>query len=640
MIIERLWRNQPGKYFCLSTKSATKKWTDVFFSRNELNTIDEFIERNSDKDIYFCPHGFDKERRLKPNTVPPKMLWADLDERDPRKIKIKPTIAIESSPGRYVGLWVVDRPVTEELNRRLNYYIGSDKSGWDFTQVLRVPGTTNYKYHSTPRVKILWSDGPEYTVAELERTIPQENVSSDAGDESDAAAVFKKWERKLPHWVRKELINGKPTPGKRSEMLWKLEQTLIEKGLTTADAFVLIKASAWNKFRGRRNEDEQLQRELEKAINHHFKANRPAIDDDESDNRLLFRSMDEVEEEEIDWIYYPYLARGELTILEGDPGLGKSYLMQMICSYICDGKRLPSVKHMKAIQGRVVYFDVENSSGSVTKKRLVDNGTENLANFIQVEEPFSIDDEDALDEIYEYFDKHRPVVAVFDTINTYIGGADAFKSHEVQQTLINFKEIAKRFNCAVVVLRHLTKSTKERALYRGQGSIAFTGMARVVITVGTMPDEEDMRAMAVTKINVAPCPKALTFSIIALPDTLKRQNRSKFEWGEFVDTTSDEIIAQNTVTGEKKNAVEFLQDILDEGEMELKRIEKMAEARSINQRTLRRAADELGVKKIVKGFGAQRTSYWRLDDDTPDVARSGAGTDRPRSSRSAPPTKH
>lgn len=637
MIIDRLWKNQPGKYFCLSTKSATKKWRDHFFTKNELKDITEFLDRNNDKDIYFCPHGFNKDRRLKPHTAPPKLLWADLDERDPRKVKIRPTVAIESSPGRYVGLWVMDRPVTEELNRRLNYYLGSDKSGWDFTQVLRVPGTINYKYNASPKVKILWSDGPEYTVAELEKRLPRDQVNTDAGTESDAAAVFKKYERKLPHWCRRELISGKPTPGKRSEMLWKLEQTLIEKGLTTDEAFVLIKASPWNKFKGRRTEDEQLKRELEKAINHHFKASKPVIDDDDGVNRLLFRSMAEVEEEEINWIYYPYLARGELTILEGDPGLGKSYLMQMICAHVCDGKKLPCVKHMKPVQGRIVYFDVENSSGTVTKKRLMNNNLENQQNFIQVEEPFSIDDEDALDEIYDYFDSHRPVVAVFDTVNTYIGGADAFKSHEVQQTLIHFKEIAKRFNCSVVVLRHLTKSSKERALYRGQGSIAFTGMARVVITVGTMPDEEDMRAMAVTKINVAPTPQALTFSITALPDTLKSQNRSKFEWGEFVDTTSEEIINVNqNPLGEKKAAIEFLEDVLDEGEMELKRIEKMAEARSINGRTLRRAADQIGVKKRVTGFGQSRVAYWRLDDDTQGESLS-ARSIRARNGASGPP---
>jgi hypothetical protein len=290
-IIVSLWKQQSGKFFCLSTKDPeTKKWRDKFFHRDELYKVDKFLNDNRGRDIYACPHGFSRERRLKPYAVPPKLLWADLDERDPRKIKIKPTIAFESSPGRYVGLWVTDRPVTEELNRRLAYFLGSDKSGWDFTQVLRlISGTINHKYEAEPKVKIVWRDGPEYTIAEIEKRLPKDAAPGDSGQESDAAAVFKKYERKLPHWVRRELVGGKPVPGKRSEMLWKLEQTLIEKGLTTGEAFLLIKSSPWNKFAGRRDEDDQLRRELEKAVNHHFKASKAAAvrdDGDEDDGPL------------------------------------------------------------------------------------------------------------------------------------------------------------------------------------------------------------------------------------------------------------------------------------------------------------------------------------------------------------------
>src|SRR5690606_1870011 len=103
------------------------------------------------------PHGFTKPERNKNFAAIPKLLWADLDEADPRTCAIKPTIAIESSPGRFAGLWLVDAPMTEEINRRLTYFLGADKSGWDLTQVLRVPGTNNYKYNSNPRVRILWT---------------------------------------------------------------------------------------------------------------------------------------------------------------------------------------------------------------------------------------------------------------------------------------------------------------------------------------------------------------------------------------------------------------------------------------------------------------------------------------------------
>lgn len=621
MLITRVWREQPGKYFCVSTKSGRGKWADHFFTKAEFKELPAFIEDNSDKDIYFCPHGFTEPRRQKTFAVPPKLLWSDMDEADPRVIKFKPTIAIESSPGRFAGLWRLDTEMDESINRRLSYTMGADKSGWDLTQVLRFPNTTNYKYTTQPRVRVLWSDGPSYRLKDIDSQLPKEVANAPTGEETDAAAIFKTYEKKLPSWLRRELISGKPTPGKRSEMLWKIGQTLVECGVSSEEIFVLLKASPWNKFAGRRSEDEQLQREVDKAINNHFRSSTtkkrredPKEDDDEGRARLLFRSMDIVEEENIDWIWFPYLARGEMTVLEGDPGLGKSYLAQVVSAAICDGEKLPSVKRQKAVMGRVVYFDMENSAGTVTKKRLVENGLENLASFVQCEEPFSIDDDEAMGDIYDYFEKVKPTLAVFDTLNTYIGKADAFKGHEVQQAMGRFRELAKRFNCAVLVLRHLTKSNRERALYRGQGSISISGLARVVITVGVVPNEPELRAFAVTKINVAKPPKAMTFSIEELPDTVKSQGRSKFVWGDFVDLTSEDLVSapEKEATNERDDAKKFLRETLAEGPIEISKLERMAEARSISKRTLYRASDALGLKKKSSGFGKERRSTWSL----------------------------
>ena len=101
------------------------------------------------KNVYWCPHGFSKPRRKKQYAVLPALLWSDMDEAHPN-LQFKPTIAIESSPDRYVGIWECDATVSEGLNRRLTYHIGADKGGWDLTQVLRTPGTLNYKYDPPP----------------------------------------------------------------------------------------------------------------------------------------------------------------------------------------------------------------------------------------------------------------------------------------------------------------------------------------------------------------------------------------------------------------------------------------------------------------------------------------------------------
>lgn len=610
MLIDRLWRQQPGKFFFLCTKNSRGEWKEHCFSRGELGDVDEFVRENKDKDVWFCPHGFSKDRRLKPYAVPGNLLWADLDEADPRKCEIKPTIAIESSPGRFVGLWMVDEKMTEETNRRLTYALGADVSGWDFTQVLRVPGTVNYKYTSLPKVRTLWIDGPEHKLSKVLKWLPEED-ESEGGEESDAAEVFKEYEKRLPAWCRRELMAGKPTAGKRSEMIWKLGQTLIEAGCTREETFVLLKASPWNKFSGRRNEDDQLKREIEKGVNKHLKASKGEKRDE--GYKFLAEPMSEVEEENIDWIWYPYLARGELSILEGDPGLGKSYLAQMVGGSLSAGRRLPSVKKLPIVTGKVAYFDIENSAGSVTKKRLTENGFTDLKNYYQDEQPFTIDDVDRTEDVLEAIERLKPVLVVFDTLNTYIGKADTHKSAESTQAFGTFREIAKRFSCAVLVLRHLTKGNKERAIYRGQGSIAFSGLARVVMTVGVVPDDPDTRAMAITKINVAKPPKAITFRIVALPDTIKSQDRSKFEWGEFMDLTSDQIIGEvEGKNSDKADAIEFLKDALENGDIELGRLEKMAEARSISVRTLHRAADDMEVKKKQRGFGKEKRSVWSL----------------------------
>ena len=611
MLVTRVWKEQPGKYFCISSKSRRGTWKDKFFIRSKFSKVQQYVKDNLDKDLYWCPHGFSEAQRLKDYAVLPHLLWADLDEVNPSQTKPMPTIAWESSPNRFVGLWVTDKEVTEEINRRLTYALGADHGGWDITQVLRIPGTTNYKYKSAPRVKVLWSDGPTYTLKEINRFLPKEvDPEPNFGD---AIKVFKKYQKKLTPYARREILNGKPAIGKRSEVLWRLNNDCIEAGMTTDEAFSLLRVSPWNKFAGRSNGDRQLKRELNKILGQKL-AVAPIQAKEEADSgRFLFTPIEDIEEEAVTWVWYPYLARGELTILEGDPGLGKSYLAQMIGLHIVDGKRLPTVKAHKAIKGKVAYFDTENSTGTVTKRRLVDNGCKNMGDYFQEDKFFMIDEEDALDGVYEGLEQVRPDLVVFDTINTYIGKADTHKASETQQALSYFTEIARRFNCAVLVLRHLTKSTKERALYRGQGSIAFAGLARIVLTIGQHPDEADTRVMAVTKLNITKKPRALTFKIESLPDTMKYQDRSEFKWGEFVELDSDDIIAAVPNKKERRVEVEeFLRDILTDGPMQLKALERAAGARGINMRIIRAVAKDIGIVRETTGFGKKRVATWAL----------------------------
>lgn len=631
MLITKIWSEQPGNFFCLSTKDGSGKWKDHFFARDEFSKIRPFMKDKQDSDIYFCPHGFNRRSRTKAEAVLPKLLWADLDFADPNEMKPAPTYAFESSPGRYVGLWKLKSTMTESLNRRLTYAIDADHGGWDLTQVLRMPGTRNYKYKSQPRVRILWKDGKTWSIKKIEQYLPEDDETEDEDGVVyvSPSEVFEKYQDKLPRWARRELMAKKIT-GKadRSEMLWKLENVCLESGMEMEEAFAIIKQSAWNKFKGRRNEDEILLRELRKAVDGAFKekpkgAEKRRRKSDEEESReekeeyggfLKFESLDDIEEEDIDFIWKPYLARGVVTILEGDPGLGKSYLAQMIAGSIATGRRIMSpVKGAPKVEGSVVYFDIENAAGNTTKPRLVQNGFKNFhGRYHVVQQPFSIDDDEALDIVYEEMEKLKPSLVVFDTLNTYIGKADTHKASEVAQAFGIFQQISKDFNCSVLVLRHLVKGGGS-AIYRGQGSIAFTGSARVVMSVGVDPEDTDTRAMAITKINIGKAPQAMTFRIEG-----RENDKSEFIWGDFVNLSAQEILdAAGAARAEGKqgtgiqDAMEFLESTITGAAVEVGKLYRMAEQRSVSRKMIDRAASKMQVKKKVKK-GVER---WSIKED-------------------------
>jgi hypothetical protein len=179
--LEEVWSEQcegtaKSAFAFLSVRTHDGGWQDLAFKVKGTRPLD-ILELPDPKlgDVYFCPNLFMRPRRRKELVLPSCWLYADLDTVKPptvddplmRKRKtsqnptLEPSIAWESSPGRYQALWHLDRhlraPEHSPLNRKLTYALGADKGGWDITQVLRVPGTINHKYAQKPEVKLLWA---------------------------------------------------------------------------------------------------------------------------------------------------------------------------------------------------------------------------------------------------------------------------------------------------------------------------------------------------------------------------------------------------------------------------------------------------------------------------------------------------
>lgn len=198
-----------------------------------------------DADVYFTPNLFGQPQRRKEYMLDSCWLYADLDKVDPYELPrdVRPTVAWESSPGRYQGLWELPKELTCEshsrINKQLTYHLGADHSGWDATQVLRIPGTRNHKYPDKPRVRLLW---------ERDRVVRQMKLRP-LPSESDRLPQLVVVDRdNLPLWLKAKL-RAKVATGDRSKVLWRIECGLIEAGLTVDEVFSLVHGTVWNKFK-------------------------------------------------------------------------------------------------------------------------------------------------------------------------------------------------------------------------------------------------------------------------------------------------------------------------------------------------------------------------------------------------------
>lgn len=267
--LHKVWSRvcKEGDYVFLSVKSD--KWEDSCFKFDSQikGRVRDWLRSHDPKkvDVYFCPLPFSQPRRLAKHVKPINILWSDIDEGDYKKIT--PNLVWESSPGRYQALWYIDRTINAEdaaeVNRTLTYFLGCDKGGWDLSQVLRIPGTYNHKYKSKPQVRILGENDKEYNLSQLARKIRHRKVESKV-ESDDLQEILKSY--KLPSKVIDILNEEDPEPGTRSDMIWYLENKLHDAGIPPDQIIEIIKRTAWNKYKGRRDEDVRLRSELGKII--------------------------------------------------------------------------------------------------------------------------------------------------------------------------------------------------------------------------------------------------------------------------------------------------------------------------------------------------------------------------------------
>jgi hypothetical protein len=316
--------------------------------------------------------------------------------------------------------------------------------------------------------------------------------------------------------------------------------------------------------------------------------------------------MADVEAEDVTWLWAPYIPVGKLTILEGDPGIGKSWLTCAIASAVSTGHGLPNTA---ATEPRnVLILTAEDGLGDTLKPRL--NALEaDTSRVFALDEPLVFDETGLLD-LEAGITDHKPAIVLIDPLFAYTGGKlDIHRANECRGMTARLAEIAENQKCAILAIRHLGKSRGNGfALNAGIGSIDITAAARSVLLAGIDPNDPHKRAIVQTKSNLAPPGRAVGFAL----------DRGEFSWTGESDITAQRILAhaadQNEVS-KLDEAMDFLREALAEGEREVKEVTAEAKHCGIVQQTLRRARERLGIKARREGAPNKQRFYWSLPCD-------------------------
>ncbi len=262
-------------YIALATLSPdTGDFVEQIFSYpSDLGGVERFIRESAiTHNLYFCPTLLSAPKRIKKNISRSKVVWSDLDECDPVLLRVKPTVVVETSPKRWQGFWklkdLAHADEVEVINKRIAYAHaaeGADKSGWDLTQLLRIPFTTNHKYvPELHRIIIRTFEKDNlYTLEDFDvyPTMKEERVETlrlpfpttlpdITGDELMLAV------RATIHPRAQTLYADLPTTD-WSKALWQLMLMLFDLGVSPEEVFIIARDAACNKY-ARDNNNEQL----------------------------------------------------------------------------------------------------------------------------------------------------------------------------------------------------------------------------------------------------------------------------------------------------------------------------------------------------------------------------------------------
>lgn len=490
----------------------------------EKPAILQHLKDHQKDELYFSVNLFAGKRRAEHQVLPDRSLFADLDEVDPKKLDDQPTIAWESSPGRFQGVWLMASEMQGAslgggLNHRLTSNIGADPSGWDSTQLLRVPGRPNFKSDYRPESEknnkdwegvagngLLWVAGPRYDWDDFE-DLPEVSTpeAAKAVDEDLLASIDRHdvWGRvrlKVSSRTR-EMIGLKEIPADtdRSEGAWEIARELADANCSTLEIVAILRPTPWNKYSGRHDELKRLVLTASKAVN-----SKPAQQsiEEESTHKPGVTWLSEIVENPLPrpkWLVQNIWTIGGCGFISGAPKSYKSWLGLDLGISVATGT--PFLSDYKVSKPAPVLYLQEEDDLLLVMERMeaiaeaktpdkfwhgqvshIEGSrfrwyppTGDIPMAMQIQTGFTSSDEGWQAWLDDQIVSHGFKLVIIDTLGTTAGDIDTDKSQMLMERMLRpLKTLAKKHDTAIVIIHHNKKNSGEgRAGNDMLGSVAL-----------------------------------------------------------------------------------------------------------------------------------------------------------------------
>ena len=321
----------------------------------------------------------------------------------------------------------------------------------------------------------------------------------------------------------------------------------------------------------------------------------------DAEREAPIRYFSEVRVREVDWLWHPYIPFGKITVIQGDPGDGKTTLILNIAALLSRGLPMPESTDY-SLPTSVLYQSAEDGAEDTLKPRLMSAGANcsRIAFIDESEYGLTLNDvriENAIKET-------KARLLVLDPLQAYLGeGNEMNRADGVRPMLKQLAAVAERTGCAIVIVGHMNKASGSKSIYRGLGSIDITAVARSVLLVGRIKNDTPVRVMAQLKNSLAKEGTPIAFEI---------NEDSGIRWiGEY-DISVDELLngesGASSDSGKVTVVMEKLTELLADEEVPCGRLYEMFREMDMGKRTVDRAKKALGVRSVKRADGW----YWML----------------------------